>query len=633
MALTVFTVVHIANSWVGDDAYIAFRVSDNLINGYGPRWNVDERVQAFTNPLWMFLMAGVGWVTGELFYTSMVVSYLFMVTLLAIVWWWLPRQADRWLALILILTSKAFVDYSSSGLEYPMSYLLLTIFVVKLVTDPPDVAAAPDRLPLFVFIAAMAFFNRADTILLYLPAVVWLIWRGIKRLTLRSVTTLVAAAAPAWGWLLFSLIYYGFPFPNTFYAKASFGAPRWLQLEQGLAYLVSSLRFDPITLSAVAAAAGVAWAVRDTRQRLLALGACLYVGYTIWVGGDFMAGRFFALPYLTSALILVHLPKARLTALTTAALLLLLNVVNPIAPFKTAPFSDIGWPWRSQNGVKDERGATFKGVNILYHEVFKRVPDNFTAREGYSYAASPERVLVHPWIGEVGFFAGPKKYIIDPNGLSDPLLARLPVGQDFYFAFWASHWTRAIPAGYVESRKAKQNLIEDPVIREYFDRILNVTTGPLFTRSRFRDIWHLNWGRYRDIHKAVKARLRLNYVAQVNNPLFATDAGELDPRGGILRAVGKPGYLLLGPGVPLEPGTYRITWNGTAPNGDVDLGFVEVCHNACRRLLSRTPIAPRDGVVAEAIAPVGPDVRDVEFRMYVHRDSQVQLESVAIRQQ
>jgi hypothetical protein len=261
------------------------------------------------------------------------------------------------------------------------------------------------------------------------------------------------------------------------------------------------------------------------------------------------------------------------------------------------------------------------------------VPDNPTAREGLSYHASPDKVLVHPWIGEVGYLAGPKKYIIDPNGLSDPLLARLPVGQDFYFAFWVSHWTRAIPAGYIESRRAGKNLIEDPVIHEYFDKILNVTAGPLFTRSRFRDIYELNWGRFRNIHKAVRARQRLNYTALMNNPLFRTDAGELDPRGGIMHATGKAGYLLLGPGIPLDQGSYRVRWTGTAGRTDADLGFVEVCHNGCRNLLVRAPIAPHDGALAEVMAPVGPNVRDIEFRMYVNKDSQVSLEGVVINQQ
>jgi hypothetical protein len=37
-------------AWIGDDAAITARVIDNLLHGYGLRWNVDERVQAFTHP-------------------------------------------------------------------------------------------------------------------------------------------------------------------------------------------------------------------------------------------------------------------------------------------------------------------------------------------------------------------------------------------------------------------------------------------------------------------------------------------------------------------------------------------------------------------------------------------------------
>ncbi|MCX6552082.1 MAG: hypothetical protein NTY02_13965, partial [Acidobacteria bacterium] len=67
VVLVVFAWIFLANSWVGDDAYITFRVSDNLIHGYGLRWNVAERVQAYTNPLWMFVMAGGAAVTGEFY--------------------------------------------------------------------------------------------------------------------------------------------------------------------------------------------------------------------------------------------------------------------------------------------------------------------------------------------------------------------------------------------------------------------------------------------------------------------------------------------------------------------------------------------------------------------------------------
>ncbi len=635
VAVVVFAIVFIANAWVGDDAFISFRVSDNLVHGFGPRWNVVERVQAFTNPLWTFVMAAAELVTGELFYTSMIVSFCLCLALLAIVWRWLARDADRWLAVALLLSSKAFIDYTSSGLEYALSYVLLAAFVATFLARDTDGGFAGRRLRRLTFIAALAFFNRADTILLYLPALIWLVVRDIRRMTWRELAGLGVAASPAWGWLLFALVYYGFPFPNTYYAKVYFGAPHWLQLRQGLAYVASSLRFDPITLSTIAAAVGVCWAISWKPARVLALGAAGYVLYAVWVGGDFMAGRFFSLPFLLSALLLAGLPKSRPSAYAAVALLVALNVVNPLAPLKTIPFSDIGWPWRLQNGVKDERGAHLKTVSPLTYEVFRVMPDNPLAREGRSMAASAEQVFVHPWIGLIGYYAGPSKYIIDPNALSDPLLARLPVGQEFYFEFWVSHWTRALPDGYVESRRTRRNLLTDGRLHELFDKILNVTEGPIFSVSRFRDIVALNWGKFRHFNEEMQATQRMDYVTRVNNPLFTTDVGELTP-GREMKTSGKAGYLLLGPGIPLAAGTYRVRWSGAidaAPPGGP--GFVQVCYDDCRTVLATAPIEarPGGGVLADVVAHPRRDVRDIEYRLFVTQGTQLTLQSVAITQQ
>ena len=40
-------------AWIGEDAFITFRTVDQFVHGNGLRWNVDERVQAYTHPLWM----------------------------------------------------------------------------------------------------------------------------------------------------------------------------------------------------------------------------------------------------------------------------------------------------------------------------------------------------------------------------------------------------------------------------------------------------------------------------------------------------------------------------------------------------------------------------------------------------
>jgi len=45
--------------WVQEDAFINFRIITNLLAGHGPVFNVGERVEAYTDPLWVFTLAGV----------------------------------------------------------------------------------------------------------------------------------------------------------------------------------------------------------------------------------------------------------------------------------------------------------------------------------------------------------------------------------------------------------------------------------------------------------------------------------------------------------------------------------------------------------------------------------------------
>ena len=43
-------------SWFCDDAFFTFRSAMNLHYGFGPVWNTGERIQNYTNILWMFLI-------------------------------------------------------------------------------------------------------------------------------------------------------------------------------------------------------------------------------------------------------------------------------------------------------------------------------------------------------------------------------------------------------------------------------------------------------------------------------------------------------------------------------------------------------------------------------------------------
>ena len=360
---------------------------------------------------------------------------------------------------------------------------------------------------MFGALASLAFLNRSDSILLYAGPLVYLAWIAWPVYRLRLAMYFAIAFSPVVLWLVFSYIYYGFPFPNTYYAKVATGIPRSLQLRQGLAYVANSINFDPFTLGLIGLTAVVAVQLRRLPEIAAAASALLYVLYTISVGGDFMSGRFFAMPLLVCAVVLVRIIQRREIGAALGAALVAYNVIAPLAPVKTrANYPDGAWAWRLQNGIKDERGHYHQISNVLFYAPFRALPDHLWYREGISFRNSPEKVSVQGSIGFFGFTAGPTKYVIDRNALSDPLLARLPVSESLYFEFYAGHFFRDLPNGYLESRRERRNLLVDPLLHDYYDKLMNVTAGPIFSSARVRDIWDLNFGRYRRIHELVTAQ-------------------------------------------------------------------------------------------------------------------------------
>ena len=73
-ALIFFLIVTIRRAWLSDDAYITLRTVDNLIHGFRFTWNITERVQAYTHPLWMLFVSCFYFFTHEAYYTVIVVS-------------------------------------------------------------------------------------------------------------------------------------------------------------------------------------------------------------------------------------------------------------------------------------------------------------------------------------------------------------------------------------------------------------------------------------------------------------------------------------------------------------------------------------------------------------------------------
>jgi len=117
-SLTFFLFIITKDAWLSDDAYITFRAVHNFVHGYGLTWNVDERVQVFTHPLWMLLLSVVYAGTHDIYYSSLLLSAIISLIAVGIVAFYLAGSPLLGaLGILTLAASKSFVDYSTSGLE------------------------------------------------------------------------------------------------------------------------------------------------------------------------------------------------------------------------------------------------------------------------------------------------------------------------------------------------------------------------------------------------------------------------------------------------------------------------------------------------------------------------------------
>ncbi|MDX9752772.1 MAG: hypothetical protein RBU29_02360, partial [bacterium] len=246
----------LTTAWVADDAFITFRTIDHFLQGDGPRFNVQERVQTYTHPLWFLCLSFLSYFSGEIYYTTLFFSVsLAMTGLGMLVHGLAPKWEGRLLALGLVCFSKAYVEYSTSGLENPLSHILLAFFVW---------IWCKNKSSIWLFgTAGLLLLNRLDLgVLLAIPLSVHVDQH-------RSGKTVLAAMVgflPLLLWELFSMVYYGFPFPNTAYAKLfSTGLSRWELVQQGGFYLLNGLWVDPVTI--VGIGLGVGFALGDRNMK------------------------------------------------------------------------------------------------------------------------------------------------------------------------------------------------------------------------------------------------------------------------------------------------------------------------------------------------------------------------------
>ena len=539
------------NAWVTEDAYILFRSVEQVFAGNGPVWNPHERVQAFTSPLWFGLLVLSRILFADLYLNAVALSFALWLFTLRNLQRLAPNSPAFAMSVLLCVASTAVHDYTSSGLENVLAYALITYFLLQTVRlhrdtlEPPEVTSTLFRLSLAFGLISV---TRHDLVLLLLPPATFAVWSHRRLITAPSWFSLASAAfVPLAAWTLFSLVYYGFPWPNTAYAKLNTGIARADLVLQGLRYLYVGMLQDAITLPIIGAALVVlCFRTRPAACRFVGAGIVLNLIYVVSVGGDYMLGRFLSYACLASACLLIWkvsdssvallidrrhgvgpsrraVPRCRWTlsaAAVTIATVGAYAVVYPHTPVNcwSAKHEHVKvlYGINSQRDYYDDmtlvKRLTYSGEDGLWL-------DDSVAR---NMRNSPGLVHVTGTIGRWGYLAGIRTIIVDRNALSDPLLARLPV-EDLH-KWRIGHFGRAVPDGYVDRITATQRIKDDPSayglseqasatdrldcaarihpisspeLNELYGKLTIVTqTGDLWSIERLRAIVLFNLGAY-----------------------------------------------------------------------------------------------------------------------------------------
>ncbi|MFK7739146.1 MAG: hypothetical protein AB8H80_02395 [Planctomycetota bacterium] len=510
-------------AWLGDDAYITLRSVESFVRGNGLRWNPDDRVQVYTHPLWMFVLSAGRAATGELYVTTLAISML--LSSLAALCLLLRAKTAAAVAVtgLLLVCARAFSEYMTSGLETPLTFLLLAAFVGNYLSEREPAK----RYALAVLLANLLALNRMDLALLCLPPVLATM-RGVNvgQIALRGLVL----SLPFVLWLGFAGLYYGSPLPVTAHAKA-FGvgiAADELAAQGGL-FLLHTMKHDPALLLTVVV--GSFALLVPCRTRWLGLGALCYVAYVVKVGGGFMQGRFLLPPFVVvvacMAPWLSGLPWSRARWLGLAALGAML--AGGLPAWLCSPASDLPLDEatvEAQHGIVDERAMYYRELGYLSPS---RAVPVFGALEQLAFPEGRQEggnrwLLLNGAVGAAGFGAGDRGHVMDPL-LCDPLIARLPARDPDRWRI--GHVLRRIPEGYWESLAFGGNRIHHAGLHRYYGALRSLTRDPVFDGDRLATLWSMALGRFDD---GLRQFVASDYYSPPRLDVAATDlAGGIAP--------------------------------------------------------------------------------------------------------
>ncbi len=278
---------------VYDDTFIFIRYAQNWVGGHGLVFNIGERVEGFTSPVWVALTAAIlrlGLPAVEFLQLAGLLAFAAAAGVTARLARFLGASVSlSILAGCVVAVSGSLLNHALSGMETAAFGLALVVAFRYALEEFEDGIIAGRRSGAALCLAALIR-PEGLGIAAVLWAASWLMQDAkTRRFSWSGATVFIL---PLIGYEIFRLAYFGAWAPNTFYAKVN-AEP---SLGWGLRYVARAGIETPLW---ILAAAVVAFGVRRIGVLAVgAIGALSLVGWVIWVGGDYLPFSRFLVPLI-----------------------------------------------------------------------------------------------------------------------------------------------------------------------------------------------------------------------------------------------------------------------------------------------------------------------------------------------
>jgi len=319
-----------------DDAYISYRYARNLADGNGLVFNPGERVEGYSNFLYVVLVsAGLLAVPGEyVYFISLCLNLIFILAACVVFYMFVRDELDEPsanAAVALFALCTVFWRYVASGLETPLIVLVQLGLWIGIRRYERCESTGPLRA--MCVLVVLSVLSRADGFVMPCMALGYLLIKGHRRAAVHVGITLATTVTVYFGWRYF---YYGYPLPNTYYVKVAGTLAERVRYAAGqLGYVVLADGIVPYSTAIVIASF---LAVRDGRANAARLRdavspelffAAGWLAYWFYVGGDVMGDRFLIMlfPLGTYSVLSTFREKRHFKPAAVLTCLILLNLV------------------------------------------------------------------------------------------------------------------------------------------------------------------------------------------------------------------------------------------------------------------------------------------------------------------